>query len=130
LKARRRSRFTPILSGGEGKVAYRGGEPGLAYCRATGIGTDVCPERSARPSDLFSIDTAVAATLSETVSVTVAISSIAIARRLDKVCSACGGPKPGLPVSSAMMFILRINQISRWPPKPALIRPDLGGAIE
>jgi hypothetical protein len=40
------------------------------------------------------------------VSATVAINSSATACRLDSICSARGGAKPGLPVSSAMVVII------------------------
>jgi hypothetical protein len=61
---------------------------------------------SPRANDLSPIDTAVAATTSDTVSATVAISSSATARRLDSICSARGGAKPELLVSSAMVVII------------------------
>ena len=61
---------------------------------------------SPRASDLSPIDTAVAATTSDTVSATVAISSSPATCRFDRVCSARGGAKPGLPVSSAMVVTI------------------------
>jgi hypothetical protein len=47
--------------------------------------------------------------MSEMVSAPVAISSSAIPRRLDNLCSVLGGAKPGLPVRSTMGVILRIS---------------------
>jgi hypothetical protein len=55
------------------------------------------------------METAVAATMSETVNVPVAIILSAIAHRLVRVWPALGGANPGLPVSNAMVVILRIS---------------------
>src|ERR1700722_16671893 len=92
------------------------------------------------------IDTAVAAMTSEMASATVAISSTPACRRLKNFCSVIGDAKPTLPVSSAMVVILResvgrispdesglANQyclvaISPWIPAP--VRPDFGEAID
>jgi hypothetical protein len=68
-------------------------------------------------------DTAVAATTSETVNAIVAISSIAMARRLDTEFSA-RGVKPGLPLNSVISVIL--DDLSGR----ATIAADFGEAIE
>jgi hypothetical protein len=69
------------------------------------------------------------------VSVTVATSSIATARRLDRVLPARGAAKPGLPLSSVIGVILRVilaNQVllASSPRMPARVRLDLGEVIE
>jgi hypothetical protein len=98
-----------------------------------------CRDRGAasgRPaSDRLPSETAVAATTSEMVSVTVATSSIATARRLDRVLPARGAAKPGLPLSSVIGVILRVilaNQVllASSPRMPARVRLDLGEVIE
>ncbi len=70
-------------------------------CAPSGIRTKGRSTTSPRANDLLPRDTAVAATTSETVSATVAISSSATARRFDNVFSVRGRTKPGLPGSSA-----------------------------
>jgi hypothetical protein len=70
-------------------------------------------------------ETAVAATTSEIVNPTVAISSIVAARRREAVFSFRAGAKPGIPVSSAMAVVLA-NHLFRG----HKIAADWGGAIE
>jgi len=77
-----------------------------AYSRASGVCSNGLPMTSPRASNLSPIDTAVAATTSDTASATVAISSSAAMCRFDSVCSARGGAKPGLPVSFAMVVTI------------------------
>jgi hypothetical protein len=109
---------------------------------ATALARDPAAPPAQRPrgrstSDLLPSDTAVAATTSEIVRVTVATSSSATARRLDSFLPASGGAKPGLPESSVIGVILgghprESNQVllASSPRMPARVRLDLGEVIE
>jgi hypothetical protein len=75
------------------------------------------------------IDTAVAATISETASANVAINSIPSLRRRDNVLSETGDAKPTIPVSAVMVVhpCRELWRISLWCRNVA---PDLGEAVE
>jgi hypothetical protein len=103
-----------------------------AVIQRRGIATKARSTISPRINDLLPIDTAVAATKSEIVRVTVATSSSAAMRRLERALSALGGAKPRLPIGSVIVCFLgesvSVFSTSRRIPTP--VRLDLGEAID